>query len=85
MMHTTNLINHLKTKETVLKMKIIEKERSKRELTATEILNLKLHKNLLKSIYTALWALHLFKTSLLVTKTPLTTLKSILKGSVLQK
>ncbi|MGB9671545.1 MAG: hypothetical protein ACPL0C_06640 [Candidatus Bathyarchaeales archaeon] len=62
-------------------MKIIEKEKSKRELTATEILSLKLYRNILKSAYNALWTLQLFKTSLLITKTPLTTLKSILKGN----
>jgi|YelNatPaOPRAMG01_1025707.scaffolds.fasta_scaffold24723_4 hypothetical protein len=78
MMHTTNLINYLKTQETTLKMKIRKKEK----LTTTEILSLKLYKNILKIAYNALWTLHLFKTSLLVTKTPLTTLKSILKGNV---
>jgi hypothetical protein len=83
MMHTTNLLTHLKTQENVLKMKIKEKERKKlkNELTTVEALSLKLYNNVLESLCAAIWAFHLLKTSLVITKTPLTTLKSIVRGS----
>ncbi|MGQ9624272.1 MAG: hypothetical protein ACUVT9_02760 [Candidatus Bathycorpusculaceae bacterium] len=87
MMHTINLITHLKTQENVLKMKIKEKEKKKpkNELTTVEFLSLKLYNNVLESICAALWAFHLLKTSLVITKTPLTTFKSIVKGGLLRR
>jgi len=84
MMHTTNLLTHLKTQENVLKMKIKEKEtkKPKNELTTVEVLSLKLYNNGLESLCAAIWAFHLLKTSLVITKTPLTTLKSIMKSNL---
>jgi hypothetical protein len=84
MMHTTNILTYLKTQENILKVKIREKEseNQKNELTTLKVLGLKLFNNVLEGACTTIWMLHLLKTSLLITKTPLTTLKSIVKGSV---
>jgi hypothetical protein len=91
MMHTNNIITLLKAQETALNVKIREmnKEKSSDELGATKVFAMSLRGNILKSVCVALWMMHLLKTSILVTKTPLTTLKcmprAILKQTSHQK
>jgi hypothetical protein len=91
MMHTNNIMTLLKAQETALNVKIREmsKEESSDELGATKVFAMSLRGNILKSVCTTLWMMHLLKTSILVTKTPLTTLKcmprAILKQTPHQK
>ncbi|MCL6578373.1 MAG: hypothetical protein K6T73_03190 [Candidatus Bathyarchaeota archaeon] len=84
MMHTTNIITILKTQENTLnkKMKQIEKKKDTDELATLEVFSMKIGNVILKNVCNALWMTHLFKTSILVTKTPLTTLKSISKAVI---
>jgi hypothetical protein len=84
MMHTTNIITILKTQESMLNVKIkhIKKRKTADELATLEVLSMKVGNVILKNVCNALWMTHLFKTSILVTKTPLTTLKSISKAVI---
>jgi len=81
-MHTNNIITLLKAKETALNAKIreTEKKHSSKQSVVMEVLGMKLRNRILKNVCNALWMLHLLKTSLLITKTPLTTLKCLPKA-----
>jgi hypothetical protein len=76
MMHASNVITLLEARETTLnaKMREMNKEKSP-ELSTAEVFTMSLRGKMLKSVCVALWMMHLLKTSILVTKTPLTTLK----------
>lgn len=84
MMHTTNIITILKTQENNLNIKIkqMKKKKTTDELATLEVFSMKVGNAILKNVCNALWMTHLFKTSILVTKTPLTTLKSIAKAVI---
>lgn len=81
MMHTTNIITILKTQENNLNIKIKQKKTTD-ELATLEVFSMKVGNAIIKNVCNALWMTHLFKTSILVTKTPLTTLKSIAKAVI---
>ncbi len=83
-MHTTNIITILKTQENVLNIKIkqMEKRKTVDELATLEVFSMKVGNIIVKNVCSALWMTHLFKTSILVTKTPLITLKSISKAVI---
>ncbi len=75
MMHTTNIIM-------LLNAKIRKKDQeSSNQLIYMETFGMKLRKKILKKVCNILWMIHLLKTSLLITRTPLTTFKSIIKSS----
>ncbi len=75
MMHTSNII-------TLLNAKIRKTEKKpSNQLIHMETFGMKLRNKILKSICNTLWMIHLLKTSILITRTPLTTLKSIIKNS----
>ena len=82
MMHTNSIITILKIKETKLNTKIIETKMKKpsNELMNMKVFGMKLYNKILKSVCNTLWMMHLLKTSILITKTPLTTLKSMSKA-----
>ncbi|MBX5328654.1 hypothetical protein HM003_04795 [Candidatus Bathyarchaeota archaeon A05DMB-5] len=84
MMHTTNIITILKTQGNMLNVKIkqMEKKKTIDEIALLEVFSMKVGNVILKNVCSALWMTHLFKTSISVTKTPLTTLKSIAKAVI---
>jgi len=85
-MHTINVIGLLKTKEARLKVKIMNAVNKKpsSELVVVKIFGLKLCNAILKNVCNTLWMIRLLKTSIVVTKTPLITLKCLPKAIVSQ-
>ena len=73
-MHTTNII-------TLLNAKTRKTDQASNQLIYMETFGMRLRKKILKKVCNTLWMIHLLKTSLLTTRTPLTTLKSIIKSS----
>jgi len=76
-MHTKSVLSVLRARETTLNAKIMsaENKRSLDQLMAVEIYLLKFCDKILRGAYNALWLLRLLKTSIMVTRTPLTTIK----------
>jgi hypothetical protein len=77
MMHTTNVIALLKAQEMRLNAKVREIKKGKPSdgLRVTKGFAVSLRGRILKSVCVTLWMMHLLKTSILVTRTPLTTLR----------
>jgi len=85
-MQTKNMLYLLKAQETKLNVKIrkkVDKGRSD-SFTFIEILGMKLCGKILKSVCNVLWMLRLLKISIVVTKTPLTTLRCMPKAIISQ-
>jgi hypothetical protein len=85
-MQTKHIIHLLRTQETKLQSEIrkTQKGTSKDSLTALRLLFMQSNCKLSINICNALWAMHLLKTSISVTGTPLTTLKSLSKVAINQ-
>jgi len=81
-MHAAQVLRVLMTQEVRLQRKV-KKNRGKQHLTfldVSENLWFQLNYKLLKFSHSILWVFYLLKTSILVTRTPLTTLKSLPKA-----
>jgi len=84
-MQTKNILYNLKAQETALNVKIRKTEKSPSdELVVMGIFCMKFYDKILRSVCNALWMLHLFKTSIMITRTPLTTLKCMPKAIISQ-
>lgn len=81
-MHTNNIITLLKAQEKTLNARIrkTEKEKPSNQLIDMKISGMKLYSRILRNVCDTLWMMHLLKTSILITKTPLTTLKCLTRS-----
>ncbi|MGC9346011.1 MAG: hypothetical protein ACP5ER_04380 [Candidatus Bathyarchaeales archaeon] len=61
-------------------MRETQKKTTKTSVNTVKLLGMQLSCKLLKGAYDALWTLRLLKTSIFITRTPLTTLKSLSKA-----
>jgi hypothetical protein len=85
-MQIKSILYLLKTQETTLNAKIRKKANKDHSdsYAVIEIHGMKLCGKILRSVCNVLWMLHLLKISILVTKTPLTTLKCMPKAIISQ-
>jgi len=81
MIHTDSIITLLKIQETRLNARIRKNKSASDQLTVIKISGIKLCNRILRNVCDTLWMMHLLKTSLLITKTPLTTLKCLLRST----
>jgi len=81
-MQTSNILHLLRVQETRLDAKIrrTENNGSADKLMTLEVFGMKLFSKILKGVSNALWITHLLKTSIMIVRTPLTTLKCIPKA-----
>jgi len=85
-MQTNQIIQLLRTQETKLRTEInkTQEKTSKNTLTALKLLSMQSGYKLLTNTRNTLWTMHLLKTSVSVTRTPLTTIKSLSKATANQ-
>jgi len=85
-MQTNDILHLLRKQETEMLTEIrkTQKRTPKDTLTVMKLLFIQLNRELLKSTINVLWTMHLLKTSIFVTKTPLTTFKSLSKAAINQ-
>jgi hypothetical protein len=78
-MQTTSILNFLRAQKIKLQTEArkAESQKSPNKLNSVKKWGIQFRFKLLKSIHEALWVMHLLKTSILVTRTPFTTLKSL--------
>ena len=78
-MQTTSILNLLGVQEIKLQTEVRKAERNKSpdKLSSVKNWGVQFRLKLLKSIHEALWIMWLLKTSIVVTRTPLTTLRSL--------
>jgi len=83
-MQTQSIFYFLRAQETRLdaKLRKTENKRPSNRLMVIGIFSMKLLDKILKSIGNALWMTHLLKTSIVVTRTPLTTLRCMPKAII---
>ena len=85
-MYATKIVHILQNQEKILNAKIkkIQKRGVSNEVDTIQLLFMKIIRKLLRSLKETVWMVHLLKTSILVTKTPLTTLKCMSKATLNQ-
>jgi len=81
-MQTVSILDLLRIQGVRMQTKMREAERKKfsDKLSLVKNWSIQLRFRLLRCIYEALWGMHLLKTSVMITKTPLTTLKSLFRS-----
>jgi len=80
-MCVTKILHILQDQEKILNVKI---RKAQKEKDNVRLLFMKTLRKFLRSLQETVWMLHLIKTSILVTRTPLTTLKCMPKAAINQ-
>ena len=80
-MCVTKILHILQDQEKILNVKIRKAQKEKDNVC---LLFMKTLRKFLRSLQETVWTLHLIKTSILVTRTPLTTLKCMPKAAIKQ-
>ena len=85
-MQTNQILQLLRTEETKLRTEInkTQEKTSKNSLSALKLLSMQSVCKLLTNTHNTLSTMHLLKTSISVTRTPLTTIKSLSKATANQ-